>query len=180
VKELFWHQDSAVPPSVCDSIIDAHVDGLRDAQIYSRSEGKPVDNVDKRRSRVNFDVVPETRQLCDYYTMEANRKAFGVNLGGYADYQFTAYDSANQGFYGWHMDSMGSRAFTRKLTFILLLSDPADYAGGGLQIGFEAPVVKPKKGTVIVFPSPVLHQVLPVTDGVRFSLVSWAEGPQWR
>ena len=36
------------------------------------------------------------------------------------------------------------------------------------------------KGTVLVFPSFLCHEVTPVTKGIRKSLVSWIEGPMWK
>jgi PKHD-type hydroxylase len=180
VKDIFWYELAAVPSEICDRVIQTHASGVKDASVYSRAIDGATQNLDKRRSKVNFHVAQEARDICDYFTLKANREDFGVYLGGYSDYQFTMYDGANHGCYGWHMDSMGGNAFTRKLSCIVILSAPDEYEGGELQIGFDSTPVKPEKGTVVVFPSPVLHQVLPVTAGVRFTLVSWAEGPQWR
>ena len=36
------------------------------------------------------------------------------------------------------------------------------------------------RGTIIVFPSFLEHQVTPVTKGTRYSLVQWYSGPDWR
>jgi PKHD-type hydroxylase len=35
-------------------------------------------------------------------------------------------------------------------------------------------------GDALVFPSFLRHRVTPVSRGVRYSLVTWIEGPQWR
>ena len=35
------------------------------------------------------------------------------------------------------------------------------------------------KGTIIVFPSVLLHTVTPVTKGTRHSLVQWFSGPDF-
>ena len=37
-----------------------------------------------------------------------------------------------------------------------------------------------KQGTLVLFPSYTLHEVKPVTKGVRYSLVGWYEGNYWR
>jgi PKHD-type hydroxylase len=76
-----------------------------------------------------------------------------------------------------------SYAETRKLSLTLLLSDPdTDFEGGELQFGHEttAESAKIKKGTLILFPSFELHQVTPVTKGVRKSIVVWILGPKWK
>ena len=71
-----------------------------------------------------------------------------------------------------------------------LLNDPSEYEGGQLQFDCrnkEDPednkietVAENRQGSLIVFPSFVFHRVLPVTKGVRYSLVMWMKGDQWR
>ena len=36
------------------------------------------------------------------------------------------------------------------------------------------------RGNLVAFPSYVLHQVTPVTSGIRKSLVAWGAGPKFR
>ena len=66
----------------------------------------------------------------------------------------------------------------RKLTIIVQLSDENDYEEGDIVVkGCDFPKDVRKRGTVIIFPSNMKHQVNPVKSGVRYSLVSWAVGP---
>jgi len=44
---------------------------------------------------------------------------------------------------------------------------------------FECQEIKPK-GSIIVFPSHIYHQVKPVTEGTRYSLVIWCLGKPFR
>ena len=37
-----------------------------------------------------------------------------------------------------------------------------------------------KIGSLTIFNSMILHEVTPVTTGIRKSLVGWAIGPEWR
>lgn len=76
----------------------------------------------------------------------------------------------------------------RKLSVTISLSDPADYDGGNLQfdLGPHRPdryhtceEIRPR-GSVIVFPSHIYHQVTPVTRGTRYSLVAWSLGRPFR
>jgi len=58
------------------------------------------------------------------------------------------------------------------------LSDPYEYEGGELQINTGQILVPEKdKGTVIIFPSYLLHRVTPVTKGTRRSLVLSIKDP---
>jgi PKHD-type hydroxylase len=73
---------------------------------------------------------------------------------------------------------MGPRKARRKLSLVCQLSDPSEYEGGELQINTgEIFTPEKQKGTVILFPSYLLHRVTPVTKGTRRSLVLWIEGP---
>jgi PKHD-type hydroxylase len=65
------------------------------------------------------------------------------------------------------------------LSLTVQLSNPEEYSGGELVIYPE--FVAPKdQGTMTVFPSFMCHDVRPVLTGVRYSLVSWLAGPQFR
>ena len=62
------------------------------------------------------------------------------------------------------------------------LSDSDDYEGGDLELMFREEPVKldRTRGTLVAFPSFMLHRVTPVTRGTRWSLVAWITGPRWR
>ena len=73
----------------------------------------------------------------------------------------------------------------RKLSMVIQLSDPKDYEGGILEIHANEHYPPPpdelkRRGTIVVFPSFLRHRVIPVTKGVRYSLVAWIEGPHFR
>jgi PKHD-type hydroxylase len=98
--------------------------------------------------------------------------------------QYTVYESDTQGHYTWHQDTGVNLTdlAPRKLSMVLQLSDPSEYEGGNLQVMTEISpqTVKKQRGLVAVFPSYVLHQVTPVTQGTRQSLVAWISGPQFK
>jgi len=96
--------------------------------------------------------------------------------------QYTIYHYKDHDKYDWHCDTGANCNSTRKLSLVLLLSDPEEYQGGNLELLMDkTPVsLRPKKGTVIAFPSFRLHRVTPVTGGTRRSLVTWVTGPPFR
>lgn len=47
-------------------------------------------------------------------------------------------------------------------------------------LGGHRAVISNEAGTVVVFPSFLLHGVENVTSGVRYSLVTWMVGPSFR
>jgi len=76
----------------------------------------------------------------------------------------------------------------RKLSVTVNLTTPGNYEGGNLKfdLGPHAPKryhvckeIRPR-GTIIVFPSHLYHQVTPVTKGTRYSLVMWNLGHPFR
>ena len=103
-------------------------------------------------------------------------------------------------FYTWHTDS-GPETYDngciRKLSMTVQLSDPDDYEGGHFQwlepqrqfdrmqidtgrpvIDIEqcicsAPFSAKERGSVIIFPSFLYHQLTPVNRGTRKVLVNW-------
>lgn len=110
-----------------------------------------------------------------------NSKYFHFKLTGfYEQMQLTLYNEQQSGHYDWHVDEyIHNLTPPRKLSMSLLLSDPAEYKGGELQIqyGAEPTTLEQVQGRAWFFPSYMLHRVTPVTAGVRRSLVLWAGGP---
>ena len=97
--------------------------------------------------------------------------------------QFTEYHASQGGHYGWHQDIGPGMLSLRKVSITVQLSGPEDYQGGDLQIwqGGDNPIDAPKgKGTVVIFPSYMMHRVTKVTSGVRRSLVLWVGGEHYR
>jgi PKHD-type hydroxylase len=94
--------------------------------------------------------------------------------------QYTKYYGTNKGHYSWHGD-VGPGVSHRKLSLVLQLTDPSEYEGGELEIsiGSRTLTVPKVKNSLAVFPSFVLHRVLPVTQGERRSLVTWISGQNY-
>jgi PKHD-type hydroxylase len=93
--------------------------------------------------------------------------------------QYTVYKPGE--FYGWHIDKGPTRDF-RKLSLTVQLSAPDEYEGGDFEImqGGNPETLPREQGGVLAFPSWTLHQVQPVTKGVRRALVVWSHGPEFR
>ena len=84
--------------------------------------------------------------------------------------------------YGLHVDAAamgadGGGRLRTDLSFTLFLSEPDDYAGGALLLdGLEGErEARPPAGTLVVYPTGVLHQVTPVSRGERLACVGWVQ-----
>jgi PKHD-type hydroxylase len=150
-------------------------------------EGKVNDSI--RISRISWikaDVPSQHwifRDLVDFIT-EVNEKYFNYDLVKIENLQFATYDSKKKGMYKKHIDIFHSNKtpYSRKLSFSLQLSDEDSYEGGDLNLYYEEEpkTMSKKRGTLMFFPSYTLHEVTPVTKGVRHSLVGWVEGPAFK
>jgi len=79
--------------------------------------------------------------------------------------------------FGLHVDG-GVRLHPRTdVSATLFLSDPASYDGGELQIEdtYGVHSVKLAAGDMVVYPSTSLHQVTPITRGVRVGCFFWIQ-----
>ena len=83
--------------------------------------------------------------------------------------------------YGPHVDEamMQTRPQPMRsdLSCTVFLSDPSEYEGGELEIwlGGERPKIKTAAGSAVIYPTGVIHQVLPVTSGQRLVAVTWIQ-----
>ena len=62
----------------------------------------------------------------------------------------------------------------------LVLSHESEFEGGGLELGKKDNIIKPKQGHAIFFASFITHRVVPITRGLRKSLVMWFGGESFR
>jgi predicted 2-oxoglutarate/Fe(II)-dependent dioxygenase YbiX len=111
-----------------------------------------------------------------------NQQCFDVDVASVeTNVQVARYDSAESGFYDWHLD-LGPAKASRKLSISIQLSSSEDYDGGDLELmhGNVPTKLDRTRGAFIIFPSFMLHRVTPVTRGTRWSLVAWILGKRWR
>ena len=114
----------------------------------------------------------------------ANRAVFDFDVTEFAESpQVARYGAEREGHFDWHADiGDGRLAARRKLTIVVQLSEPGDYAGGSLQLMPGAGVIEADRarGSATLFPAFVLHRVTPVTRGARHSLTLWCHGAPFR
>lgn len=115
---------------------------------------------------------------------EVNEMYFKYDIVKIENLQFATYTAKEKGMYKKHIDLFHSNEnfYSRKLSFSLQLSDEDSYEGGELNLYYEEKpkTMSKKRGSILIFPSYTLHEVTPVTKGVRHSLVGWVEGPAFK
>lgn len=186
MKNVWEVWTGALSVSECDSILNRAADYAEaDATIGFSSSLRS--DLAYRTSTIRWlDVLRETvivNRIMDF-VRSSNRTNFGVDMEAPYEIQFTEYRATNKGHYDWHHDVWmeSPRPYARKLSVVVQLSDPDDYEGGQFEFfGITCPGPEfAARGSVLIFPSFLLHRVLPVTKGLRRSLVTWVEGPNWR
>ena len=114
-------------------------------------------------------------------TLNLNERFFNFDLFGLNEgFQFTNYE-APSGKYGKHVDR-AINMVVRKLSISIQLSNPDEYEGGELYLydDDKGTIMDKAQGTLILFPSYILHEVMPITKGERNSLVTWVTGKQFK
>ena len=172
-KELDWLQNRAKA-------------NVAKAQVGDGAGGMVDPNI--RRSLLSWlDNTPDSewvfKKLAHIVSI-LNAECFRFDLSGFGEpIQLTNYDESENGMYGWHVDFGGKNSPSRKLSIVLQLSDAVDYEGGILELQPSCKDIlqmSKQRGRIVVFPSWTLHQVTPVTKGVRQSLVAWISGAPFR
>jgi len=110
----------------------------------------------------------ETKKVIDQYQQEFLDCKKSV-VGDHQGFNILKYNEGNK--YDTHIDDFGHHAF-RRLSISLLLND--DFTGGEFEF-FGTETISLKKSQALIFPSSWLypHRILPITSGVRRSVVTW-------
>lgn len=183
-RNMYAYYDDFLTPEECEKIIKyGKKQGLQKGKIGIGEKLK--EEVSYRNSNITFllpgkDMEFLYRKLTDG-VINLNKKYFQFDLFGFIEgLQFTEY-KAPSGRYGKHLDSV-FKGQIRKLSLVLQLSDPADYEGGNLKLYDDEKglSIKRNRGSLYMFPSFIMHEVVPITKGTRYSIVAWITGPQFK
>ena len=171
-------------PEQCQLIINAgRSEPVQDGQVGGGDKG--VVDTKTRTSHISwipFNKMPEMYSTLEQIVNKTNNNHFGfegVKITEQA--QYTEYPAG--GFYDWHIDSdiVGmNEPPVRKISMTCLLSHESEFEGGGLELMSDGKIARPKQGQAIFFASYIRHRVIPITKGVRKSLVMWFGGPSFR
>jgi hypothetical protein len=105
------------------------------------------------------------------------RKAFAYEATRFEGFKIGCYEAEDAGFFTAHRDNISSATAHR--TFALTVNLNEDYGGGELRFPEYGPDrYRPAAGEALVFSGAHLHEVLPVTRGRRFVLLSFLYGEE--
>lgn len=181
-----WFYDDILSEKECEAIIEGYKSFANDvAKIGEKNNDNTGINTSIRN--VNKVDLPTHKGIGAILTaagINANRQRWNFDIDGPNQCEFLRYP-AGGGRYKGHLDTFLIKDDfhmneCRKLTVLAFLND--DFTGGKffLQTGSERFYPPQKKGTVLVFPSFLLHGVEDVESGERYSVVSWLVGPWFK
>jgi len=190
LKHNYYYLKKAVPIKTCKKILKA---GRK--KIIEQATTVAGINKTKRNCKVGWLNDKWIYDIINPFIHTANKEAdWNFQWDWNESSQFTIYEKGH--YYGWHPDqndipfkhkSKNINGKTRKLSLTLQLTDKTKYEGGDFQFKW---IQNDKKdflnimtiddakdiGTIIIFPSFIHHQVMPITKGKRESLVNWSVG----
>lgn len=189
-KSQYYIVEQAIPERNCDEIINYFSNKEKIKGTIKSTEKKKQK---WRNSFVSFDDNAYwINNLINPFIREANIKFWNLQIDYPETNQFTEY-KLNQ-YYHWHVDSFNEpfnkpenerlNNKIRKISSSLFLSNPEDYEGGAFNFCYlddkaqkkVDTIKKLKKGSLVIFLSTLLHEIKPVTKGIRYSLVNWYLG----
>ena len=183
-----WIVETTTPlftPTQCQKIIDCGRRQPPKKAEVGMGEKEGTVNTKKRVTTISwipFNEMPEMYNDLNRFIQRANLNHFGFDdIQITENAQFTEYPEG--GFYNWHMDcdiNMHNEPPVRKISMTLLLNDPSEFQGGELELMAPGKKVNLTQGHAITFASFLNHRVVPVTKGVRQSLVVWFGGKPFR
>lgn len=173
---LYWHFANAVPEEVCNRLINS-IEKLDKSVGKIGGDDGVVNTKIRDVKKVELPVWNGLGAQMAGMALEANRQAWKFELTRANQCDYLIYDE--DGHYQAHVDTYldPTQLECRKLTALTFLND--DFEGGQffLMVGETKTYPPQSAGTVIVFPSFIMHGVEPVTKGIRRSIVTWLVGP---
>lgn len=148
--------------------------------------GKVVDFNKKRRT--DQVLNEEQRSYIDKQIFRKCKKTildyFNIYVNFREPWKIGFYSHKDEGFYNPHTDMQGNY-YHRRISMSICLSDKNEYTGGILQFSKLKKAIKLDRGDVCFFNSSLLHEVTPVTEGLRkvligFFFIKLPHGPSFK
>jgi predicted 2-oxoglutarate/Fe(II)-dependent dioxygenase YbiX len=177
----YWFFENSLAAEDCQSIID-QIDSrfAGDEAKVNAGQDEVVNKSIRDVKRVSLPTFQGVGAMLVGAGLAANSQAWNFSVTHANQCDYLKYDA--NGHYQSHIDTSIDpyQKETRKLTVLAFLND--DFEGGKLylQVGSKKTYPPQKKGTILVFPSFLVHGVEPVTKGNRRSIVTWLVGPWFR
>jgi predicted 2-oxoglutarate/Fe(II)-dependent dioxygenase YbiX len=180
LKDYIVVMNNIMPPPVADAVLAEY----KDCNDWINASIKSGENLDIRNCQtigISFENIIlknlEIRKKIDGMIFavasqaikEYSRRFNNTKIEQDSGYDLLKYEVGQ--FYTTHTDSFKDRLRAVSCSFIL----NNDYEGGEFAFFNRELVYRLKKGSCIMFPSNFMypHEIMPVTSGTRYSIVTW-------
>jgi predicted 2-oxoglutarate/Fe(II)-dependent dioxygenase YbiX len=201
VQELVWGDRPAhvittqapllVVPDVldraqCDELITVwEQEGHAETGVESSAAGRRSEQLSTQHKRRRDHVVGDRQRSLGLTSAIGRRvipelwKAFAYRASRFEGFKIACYEASDRGFFRAHRDNLSPATAHRR--FALTLNLNAAYEGGQLRFPEYGPeLYRPAPGAALLFSCSHLHEVLDVTAGRRFVLLSFLFGDEAR
>ena len=165
--------------ATCAALIDVwETQGNVDTGVERSAQGRRSDTLNPSAKRrrdhtvTDPDLLRRLTGTVGRRVMPELRKAFAYRATRFEGFKIACYDAEAGGFFTAHRDNLSPATAHRR--FALTLNLNRDYDGGHLRFPeYSAQRYRPAAGEALIFSCSHLHEVLPVTRGRRFVLLSF-------
>jgi predicted 2-oxoglutarate/Fe(II)-dependent dioxygenase YbiX len=180
LKDYILIMPDVIPSELCDAVfnefnscddwLNANIKNGKDLNIRNcYTIGMSFSNIIEKNQETRQKIDQELFTCAAKAIQEYNKQFSRCNIEQDSGYDLLKYDVGS--FYITHTDSFKDRP--RAVSCSFALND--DYEGGEFAFFNRELKYKLKKGSCIMFPSNFMypHEVMPVTSGTRYSIVTW-------
>ena len=194
VRELAWLPGAAreiatqapllvVPdvlsPEQCAALVQVWQDeGHQETGVEASARGGRTEQISEVMKRRTDHIVADPQRSREIAAMVGRRvmpelaRAFAYRATRFEGFKIVCYEASRCGFFSAHRDNLSPSTAHRRFALTLNLSD--DYDGGQLRFPEYGPeLYRPPVGAALLFSCSLLHEVLDVTAGRRFVLLSF-------
>lgn len=183
LSDFIFYKEEFIDPDFCDQILEEYANsdlwepsltgsGLdpdaRRCSFINISDDGIIDLENPlERKKIDEKIYEYMKNLINEYQQE--HPDFELEIQEDSGYELLKYEEGD--FYVQHSDSFKEQP--RALTVIMSMNNA--YDGGEVALFNRELVYKMDAGDILVFPSSFMypHEIMPVTSGTRFSLITW-------
>ena len=162
----------------CAELIEVWESDHEQTGVEATTDGRRAEQVSAQLKRRSDHIVRDADRSRALATTVGRRvmpelsKAFAYRGTRFEGFKIACYEATDRGFFSAHRDNLSPSTAHRRFALTLNLND--DYEGGQLRFPEYGPdLYRPPPGGALLFSCSHLHEVLDVTAGRRFVLLSF-------
>jgi predicted 2-oxoglutarate/Fe(II)-dependent dioxygenase YbiX len=171
-------------PKQCAELIAVwEQQGHSETGVESAAGGERTEQLNAQLKRRHDHIVQDPQRSRELATTIGRRvmpelaKAFAYRASRFEGFKIACYQASDGGFFRAHRDNLSPATAHRRFALTLNLND--SYQGGQLRFPEYGPeLYRPAAGAALLFSCSHLHEVLDVTAGRRFVLLSFLFGEE--